>query len=522
MRVLWLSMPPSTRRERLLKMYADDLRAYKESNQQTAWLMKYRFMGEAVCREAFLRLTGIGSSSLCTARDGASKGCQSSLSREELQLRRSILNTNKENLYLDARQWLEHFADTHGDASPIDCLTFLPSGRRSFPLGMLKMAMVNDFHYWGIRTCRAALPPMQPHNGDTVSLPQQMSRHTDDGADDELDLNKWHRDIVEPLHKRMSDDDVAKELAFCEVLINWNPFSEPDARVVEAINNVASVTPPQHEGQRLCLRHSVFQQLEYETEHADRLPECMRNHAVARYKLRTNRLTSTNALKHHAWATLRAPDVETLRDDLEKPCCGHACLQVFHDQPTIVRNWRVLWLSMPPSTRRERLLKMYADDLRAYKESNQQTAWLMKYRFMGEAVCREAFLRLTGIGSSSLCTARDGASKGCQSSLSREELQLRRSILNTNKENLYLDARQWLEHFADTHGDASPIDCLTFLPSGRRSFYHNQYVFQRTQQNRPYCKLSVFTEAWRVDVFWLVILHSVCQFSKCGTCEYLK
>ena len=395
------------------------------------------------------------------------------------------------------------------------------------PFGMLTMAMVNDHHFWGVRAVRVALPTTQPPNGDPIHIPQEIDRadraQPAGGSDDELDLNQWHRDNVQPLIPHINAADVEKEFTMCDVLTSWTPFDEPNDRLIAALGNLTTVTAPRHEGQRLLLRQSMIEQLMYEKSHADTLPECMRHHAAARYRLRNNRLTTDCAKRNTTWADLRVPSVEDLRAHLEQPCDDkHSCLDVFRGQPQIVRNWRVLWLSNPAAFRREMLMKFHADDLRAYQASGNQGRWHVKYKFMGLRVCRVAFLLLTGLGASSLMKAREAAMQGKQSSLSRVDLQLHRRIANTNKENLYIDARQWLEHYADTHGDHSPMDCLTFLPCGRKRFYYNQYVFNKNQQKRRFAGWSVFEEAWRVDVFWLVIAHSISKFSKCGTCEYLR
>ena len=53
---------------------------------------------------------------------------------------------------------------------------------------------------------------------------------------------------------------------------------------------------------------------------------------------------------------------------------------------------------------------------------------------------------------------------------------MNRLMLSRSHPPLYLDARQWLEHYADTHGEQSSMDCLTFLPAGRKQFYYAQYA----------------------------------------------
>ena len=171
----------------------------------------------------------------------------------------------------------------------------------------------------------------------------------------------------------------------------------------------------------------------------------MRHHAAARYRLRNNRVTNKEAKRISTWADLKVPTVEDLRAHLAESCEDrHRCLNLFREQPEIVRNWRCLWLSCPATTARELLLKLHADDLRDHRASGDQGRWQVKYKFLGRRVCRTAFLRLTGIGVSSLMTARNAALTGGESSQSGVDLQKYRRIANTSNENLYIDARQWL------------------------------------------------------------------------------
>ena len=62
-------------------------------------------------------LTGIGNSSLTTARDSVMRHKQSSCARSELSQWLDIVATSKPKLYLDSRQWLEWYADTHAEKS---------------------------------------------------------------------------------------------------------------------------------------------------------------------------------------------------------------------------------------------------------------------------------------------------------------------------------------------------------------------------------------------------------------------
>ena len=64
-------------------------------------------------------------------------------------------------------------------------------------------------------------------------------------------------------------------------------------------------------------------------------------------------------------------------------------------------------------------------------------------------------------------------------SCARRELCLWLDIVATNKPKLYLDCRLWLEHYADTHAEQSPISLISYLPRGRKQFYHLIYERDR-------------------------------------------
>ena len=77
---------------------------------------------------------------------------------------------------------------------------------------------------------------------------------------------------------------------------------------------------------------------------------------------------------------------------------------------TMVYNWRVLWWSLPWVMRKEHMLRLYVDSLNAHRASGMPAdRWRVQYTFLGKNVCRDAFLILTGFGSSSLQAAREQA-----------------------------------------------------------------------------------------------------------------
>jgi hypothetical protein len=194
----------------------------------------------------------------------------------------------------------------------------------------------------------------------------------------------------------------------------------------------------------------------------------------------------------------------------------HQCLKQFEGHANSIRNWRSLWKSTPRELRHDQLLSFF----RAQQGSKTQFA------FLGLPLCESAFKILTGIGDSLLQATRKLVAKGASSAttlVGRQAL-----IANTSKPKKYLDCRQWLESLARTHGEQNPSNGLVVLPSGRRSFYHSAYVFERTQpgvsldhlDGAP-AELGTFLSCWRQELPYLV-LSTGQGFIKCGTCEYLR
>ena len=97
--------------------------------------------------------------------------------------------------------------------------------------------------------------------------------------------------------------------------------------------------------------------------------------------------------------------------------------------------------------------------------------------FGGSGVCQIAFLALTGISKCMVAQCRDMAVEGKQSFLSAREMGLHASLRKPDggKVQTYLSARQWLEQYADTHAEMSPMDEKAHLPAGRKMFYYYQY-----------------------------------------------
>ena len=186
-------------------------------------------------------------------------------------------------------------------------------------------------------------------------------------------------------------------------------------------------------------------------------------------------------------ACAKLPSMETLTSQLESqpPCArgstqSHSkhCVGIAYFPPAVVHNWRVLWYSLPATTRRERILKAMRDHSEQHRlQGGFQEQWRMEFKFLGSGVCQIAFLALTGISKHILAQCRDAAVKGKQSFLSACEMGLHASLRKPDggKVQTYLSARQWLEQYANTHAEMSPMDEKAYLPAGRKMFYYYQY-----------------------------------------------
>lgn len=208
-------------------------------------------------------------------------------------------------------------------------------------------------------------------------------------------------------------------------------------------------------------------------------------------------------------AFARSPAVDAaLRKDCSQGAGAHACLTAFRECPALVRNWRVLWVSMPKSSRYQLVIQMmtkYPDHV-----------------FLGRTVCRQAFMLLTGLGAGKLTELRGLASRG-QQVHARPVGRLR----NAPEAQKYLDVRQWLEVYAEQHGEMSPMTGVTVLPSGRKSCYFAAYLHDRSGEDLSHldgraADYTTFLRAWRQECWFILVAKSESLFTRCGVCEFLK
>ena len=75
----------------------------------------------------------------------------------------------------------------------------------------------------------------------------------------------------------------------------------------------------------------------------------------------------------------------------------HRCLDDFRKAPQAVLRWRTLWYSLPKPDRDERLRRMFSAALENHRRTGlPDEDFHMKYTILGQEVCRQAFLLITG------------------------------------------------------------------------------------------------------------------------------
>ena len=99
--------------------------------------------------------------------------------------------------------------------------------------------------------------------------------------------------------------------------------------------------------------------------------------------------------------------------------------------------------------------------------------------FAGVRVCMRAFQKLTGISAGQLQTLREKVKQGITTVWRADSLAWM-TMRNAAKAKKYIDCRIWLETYAETHGEKSPMSMRIYLPTGRKYFFHMQYDWERT------------------------------------------
>ena len=102
----------------------------------------------------------------------------------------------------------------------------------------------------------------------------------------------------------------------------------------------------------------------------------------------------------------------------------HPCKILFRENPKLVKNWRILWASLPKQVRLNHLLQAMAKP--------------GEFHFLGIKVCALAFQHLTGVSAGTLQLARENRDKGNQSFQSVRQLNTWMGTASNSKPSRYL------------------------------------------------------------------------------------
>lgn len=129
----------------------------------------------------------------------------------------------------------------------------------------------------------------------------------------------------------------------------------------------------------------------------------------------------------------------------------------------VLRNWRLLWASLPRDKRKQALLDMM-------RESGGQM------KFAGVRVCTRAFQKLSGVSAGAIQDVRSKIAAGTVT-IWRSDGLAYMEIRNQAQAHRYLDARAWIE--ATLSCTVSSHLLRVYLPAGRKYFYRSQYQYER-------------------------------------------
>ena len=139
-----------------------------------------------------------------------------------------------------------------------------PSLRESSDIvGTVVLALVNDHHFWGTTPVEPekALGDMTTEKGDWTKLPHIAFRKGGEASHEA-------RSLVLPASsvaynpRRMLEEEIEAELAFCQTLTLWRPWETPSSDMLAALSRVAGNA----DAVRCELRAQVIEELAFEAE----------------------------------------------------------------------------------------------------------------------------------------------------------------------------------------------------------------------------------------------------------------
>jgi hypothetical protein len=383
--------------------------------------------------------------------------------------------------------------------------------------GMISIALQNDFHFW-------ATSRMDAPQGSSLSVDKGDWMRSCSTTEEEAEAEA-EQCPVDTAAVVLKTDTVDAELALCSVLAQWTPWSTPSAELCVALKCLSAASAAGPAAHTTEVRQAVVDLLTREAQASDSmLPHQKYQKAEqllrAGYSCGTMRYCPQLRAKRmqHIMRVSATTSLSHIEKRLAESCSqgstSHPCLTVFRANPGMVRNWRLLWWSVPTHRRHELLLEQFV-------------RFPNDYIFLGVKVCRKAFMQLTGTGASTIVDLKAKAVAGDRSVSSLSEKKLAAGICNLSKPKRYLDCAQWVQVYAESHGEQSPMTGQIFLPAGRKLFYYAQYLHDRSQQDLSSLDghagdHRTFLKAWQTECFYITIAKSESMFTRCGCCEFLK
>jgi len=334
---------------------------------------------------------------------------------------------------------------------------------------LVAIAMQNDRHFWATRSITEVLvhvdrgdwvdvaassQPPEPCRRKRKASETGPSEPTDDGlGDSSSEEDEASGRILRTLRFTrpavLADAQVHAELDLCIALRAWDPWEIPSADITQVVQQVVATGPGAGDPHRVLVRSCVENDLAFEIQCGDELPERMRYHGVAKNRLRhqvrgqqEGRISRRQQIEDHV-EVHDALNIAQLETRLGLPCSrrgtAHSCLDAFRANVGIVRNWRVLWHSMRSSTRTELITRFHINRHASGKYGAGKGPTTV-YRFCGQPVCETAFRMLAGIGGSRIQNARERAAAGLVTRTEQNEIApIMRYPVS------WMDVRGWLE-----------------------------------------------------------------------------
>ncbi len=175
---------------------------------------------------------------------------------------------------------------------------------------LVPIALVNDFHFWGVvEETAAEVPPVDKGDIWPIQQDQEQSRprkrrraDQDEASDDGEDPKTFFDRAAQA--GQVSSDRAAKELILCQALGRWNPWAAPAQELLEAMEVLAS-SGCAVDGATVLARADAVLALSYEEAHFEEMPEALKYHKGALYRLLSPAATLRRVLSDRR-ATTRA------------------------------------------------------------------------------------------------------------------------------------------------------------------------------------------------------------------------